>query len=77
MSSVKNLPFNAGNASLIPDWETKILHAMFNQACMPQVQKPLGCNKEPVGLQKRSNAIIQNKLNIYIYMWKNISEGGK
>ena len=33
---------------------------------MPQVQKPLGCNKEPVELQKRSNAIIQNKLKIYI-----------
>ena len=30
VSNVKNSPFNAGNASLIPDWKTKILHVTFN-----------------------------------------------
>ena len=59
---IKNLPFNVGDAGLIPGQGTKIPHAAeqlslqhHNQTAVQQLEKPTCHNKDPV----------YSKLNIY------------
>ena len=46
--SAKNLPCNAGDLGSVPGWETKIPHAMEQQAPKSQLESPRAIRKEKI-----------------------------
>ena len=45
---LKNLPCNAGDLGSIPGWETKIPHAMEQEALKSQLESPRATRKDKI-----------------------------